>query len=29
VVARRTADRPPAPDIAALEALIRAGRFQA
>jgi histidine ammonia-lyase len=27
VVARRTADRPPAPDIAALEKLIRAGRF--
>jgi histidine ammonia-lyase len=29
VVARRTADRPPAPDIAALERLIRAGRFEA
>jgi histidine ammonia-lyase len=29
VVARRTADRPPAPDVAALEALIRTGRFQA
>jgi histidine ammonia-lyase len=28
-VSRRTADRPPAPDIAALEGLIRAGRFQA
>jgi histidine ammonia-lyase len=29
VVSRRTADRPPAPDIAALEGLIRAGRFSA
>jgi histidine ammonia-lyase len=29
VVPRRTADRPPAPDIAALERLIRAGRFEA
>jgi histidine ammonia-lyase len=29
VVARRTADRPPSPDIAALEKLIQAGRFVA
>jgi histidine ammonia-lyase len=29
VVSRRTADRPPAPDVAALEGLIRAGRFSA
>ena len=29
VVSRRTADRPPAPDIAAIAALIRAGRFSA
>jgi histidine ammonia-lyase len=27
VVSRRVADRPPAPDIAALERLIREGRF--
>ena len=29
VVSRRTCDRPPAPDILALERLIAAGRFQA
>ncbi len=29
VVSRRTADRPPAPDIAAIAALVRAGRFSA
>jgi histidine ammonia-lyase len=29
VVSRRTADRPPAPDIAAIEALIARGAFQA
>jgi hypothetical protein len=29
VVSRRTADRPPAPDIRALEELIAAGAFEA